>query len=86
MPAVIHLANSWGSPAGPCIPVAVSDAAYGPTVADTAPAPKPSPEGMVWIPGGEYSMGSLDPRGSICVGDQSMSDARPIHRVYVDGT
>jgi sulfatase modifying factor 1 len=35
-----------------------------------------SHEGMVWIPGGEFFMGS----------DEAMfPDARPIHRVYVDG-
>lgn len=31
---------------------------------------------MVWIPGGEFAMGAADPQ---------MTDARPIHRVYVDG-
>ncbi|MFL6446786.1 MAG: formylglycine-generating enzyme family protein [Bryobacteraceae bacterium] len=35
-----------------------------------------SHEGMVWIPGGEFSMGSDEPM---------FPDARPIHRVYVDG-
>jgi sulfatase modifying factor 1 len=40
---------------------------------------------MVWIPGGEFSMGSDDPRGFLCGGPDSMGDARPIHRVYVDG-
>jgi formylglycine-generating enzyme required for sulfatase activity len=40
---------------------------------------------MVWIPGGEFSMGSEDPRGSLCGGPDAMGDARPIHRVYVDG-
>ena len=32
---------------------------------------------MAWIPGGEYSMGSEDPMMG--------ADARPVHRVYVDG-
>jgi len=40
---------------------------------------------MVWIPGGEFSMGSIDPRDSICGGPDAMPDARPIHRVRVDG-
>src|SRR5262249_41854055 len=35
-----------------------------------------TPAGMVWIPGGEFSMGSDEP---------TFSDARPWHRVYVDG-
>jgi len=39
----------------------------------------------VWIPGGEFSMGSEDPRGSLCGGPDAMGDARPVHRVYVDG-
>jgi formylglycine-generating enzyme required for sulfatase activity len=40
---------------------------------------------MDYIPGGEFSMGSLDPSNMMCGGDQPMSDARPLHRVYVDG-
>jgi sulfatase modifying factor 1 len=40
---------------------------------------------MVWIPGGEFSMGTDDPRGMACGGPDAMPDARPIHRVYVDG-
>ncbi len=30
-------------------------------------------------------MGSEDPRGSVCGGPDAMGDARPIHRVMVDG-
>jgi len=40
---------------------------------------------MVWIPGGEFSMGIADPRGKPDGGPDPMADARPIHRVYVDG-
>jgi formylglycine-generating enzyme required for sulfatase activity len=40
---------------------------------------------MVWIPGGEFSMGTDDPTRSLCGGNDPMADARPIHRVYVDG-
>lgn len=55
------------------------------TIVNSSPAPALSPEGMVYIPGGEFSMGSLDPTEMFCGGDQPMDDARPLHRVYVDG-
>ena len=45
-----------------------------------------APEGMVWIPGGEFSMGAAEPPGmndaSAC---RPPSIPGPIHRVYVDG-
>ena len=44
-----------------------------------------APENMVWIPGGEFSMGSINPVGMDVGGDKDMDDARPVHRVYVDG-
>jgi formylglycine-generating enzyme required for sulfatase activity len=37
-------------------------------------APGPAPDGMVWIPGGEFWMGADD-----------FPDAQPWHRVWVDG-
>jgi formylglycine-generating enzyme len=41
---------------------------------------------MVWIPGGEFSMGVQSPRDmNDAVGMQATLDSRPIHRVYVDG-
>jgi sulfatase modifying factor 1 len=46
---------------------------------------KPPPLGMVWIPGGEFSMGCSDPRDLPHGGHDAMPDCRPIHRVYVDG-
>jgi formylglycine-generating enzyme required for sulfatase activity len=40
---------------------------------------------MVWIPGGEFSMGAQDPPNvNDAVGMQAVTDSRPIHRVYVD--
>jgi len=58
---------------------------FEPTLANTAEAPAPVPEGMAWIPGGEFSMGANDPPDRNEVGMQATDDARPIHRVYVDG-
>jgi formylglycine-generating enzyme required for sulfatase activity len=42
---------------------------------------------MAWIPGGEFSMGCKIPSQCACGENKcdSMDDAQPIHRVYVDG-
>ena len=58
---------------------------FGPTVPNTAPPPRTAPAGMVWIPGGEFSMGAADSPSDGEVGMQATKDSRPIHRVYVDG-
>jgi formylglycine-generating enzyme len=60
-------------------------AAFGPTIQTASPAPATSPRGMAWIPGGEFSMGAMDPPAINEVGMHAATDARPIHRVYVDG-
>jgi formylglycine-generating enzyme required for sulfatase activity len=60
---------------------------FAPTIANKGPAPPNTPKGMVWIPGGEFSMGCKSPSADNCTmatmtaGD----DAQPVHRVYVDG-
>lgn len=43
--------------------------------ASPQPPPGPAPEGMVWIPGGTFEMGS----------EQGRPDERPVHTVSVDG-
>ena len=66
---------------------APATAQFAPTIANAAAPPGPPPHGMVWIPGGEFSMGAVDPLGQDAnvVGMQATTDSRPIHRVYVDG-
>ena len=51
-------------------------AASTPTLSRRTAAPGKAPEGMIWIPGGEFWMGSDEP---------DFADARPWHRVYVNG-
>ncbi len=60
--------------------------ALAPTIPNKTAPPGPAPEGMVWIPGGEFSMGS-DGKcdGKSCCSPATVADALPIHRVYVDG-
>jgi sulfatase modifying factor 1 len=64
---------------------AAEAAAFGPTILISTQTPAPLPPGMAWIPGGEFSMGAMDPPATSAVGLHAAADARPIHRVYVDG-
>ncbi len=48
----------------------------GPPVIEAEHGPDAAPDGMVWIRGGEFSMGS---------DEEMFSDARPVHRVAVKG-
>jgi formylglycine-generating enzyme required for sulfatase activity len=61
--------------------------AFLPTKPNAAKPAGPTPDGMVWIPGGEFSMGATDPVGDDKneVGMLATRDSRPIHRVYVNG-
>jgi formylglycine-generating enzyme len=54
-----------------------SERAPSPTAIPAAPPAGPPPPGMRWVPGGEYTMGTDDPR--------SFPNERPAHRVKVSG-
>lgn len=47
--------------------------------------PGAAPAGMVWIPGGEFSMGSTVESEGLCHVKGVTRDALPVHRVVVDG-
>jgi formylglycine-generating enzyme required for sulfatase activity len=59
---------------GGCLALAVlAYAVYGPS---RSGSPGPAPEGMVWVAGGQFWMGS---------DDSNYPDTQPVHQVHVDG-
>jgi formylglycine-generating enzyme len=78
-----------GSAADGVNPATATDSAslspFLPTVENKTPAPASPPEGMVWIPGAEFSMGSTVDSESLCGLPGVTRDGQPVHRVYVDG-
>ena len=75
------------TPAGtPAIAGAAASPATGfaPTTPFATTPPGDAPKGMVWIPGGEFSMGAATPPAMDAVGMKQTTDSRPIHRVFVD--
>ena len=60
-------------------------AEFQPTVANKNRPSGKAPQGMVWIPGGEFSMGAaVNGEGSHEM-PMASNDAGPVHRVRVDG-
>lgn len=73
---LLNPTKSWPSAAG--------NGVFEPTIENKLAAPSETPAGMVWIPGGEFSMGSDAESESICGLPGVTRDAVPVHRVYVD--
>ncbi len=74
----------WPAPPPPAATSGPAAAVFAATLANPSPVPEAAPAGMVWIPGGEFSMGAAEPPAMDDVGMQATTDSRPIHRVYVD--
>src|SRR6476620_2837409 len=58
---------------------------FKPTIENRSSPRGKAPKGMVWIPGGEFSMGSDNTGESLCSTPGITRDAQPIHRVFLDG-
>ena len=83
--ATIVLALS-GHTVEPVASAVKETSSFAPTISKPSKPPNPVPEGMVWIPGGEFSMGSEGKcDGKSCCSPATIADALPIHRVDVDG-
>src|SRR5262249_58114669 len=67
-----------------CVPTFAGSEGFESTVANKNSSPGKAPDGMVWIPGGEFSMGAaVGGEGSHAM-PMASNDSQPIHRVYVD--
>src|SRR5437016_10110128 len=58
---------------------------FAPTIPNKTPASGQAPEGMVWIPGGKFSMGASTNGHGTDEMPMASNDAEPVHRVRVDG-
>src|SRR6266481_1543952 len=59
--------------------------AFEPTRSNKTRAPDKAPEGMVWIPGGEFSMGAVVNGEGSHEMPMASNDAEPVHRVRIEG-
>jgi sulfatase modifying factor 1 len=83
VPGMISIASAQGvAPTVKSVPVPADE--FGVTIPNPVPPPSPAPEGMVWIPGGEFAMGSSRASEAMCSVPGVTHDAQPVHRVYVD--
>jgi formylglycine-generating enzyme required for sulfatase activity len=68
-----------------CVPVFGVAEKFQPTIPNKNSPPGKAPEGMVWIPGGEFSMGAAVNGEGTHEMPMASNDSQPVHRVYVDG-
>ena len=76
---------AWAAIAQDASGIILNQPRYLPTVPGVSSAPGQAPAGMVWIPGGEFSMGVAGLNPSMCSVRSSSDDASPIHRVRMHG-
>jgi len=62
-----------------------TSAAFGDTIPNRGTPTQPAPADMVWIPGGEFSMGAEQTSETMSDVPGVTRDSLPVHRVYVDG-
>src|SRR5712671_4901685 len=79
-----HLSPANKVEAGQRMIDAAEVSVFGPTIPNTAPVPAPSPHGMAWIPGGEFSMGAQHAPDMNDVARHATTDSRSIHLADVD--
>src|SRR5437762_7418277 len=76
---------SFSPPLARWVDAQEASSAFEPTLPNKTRAPGKAPGGMVWIPGGEFSMGAAVNGEGGHEMPMASNDAGPIHRVRVDG-
>src|ERR1700679_1599710 len=73
--ALVRLVSSHEAPSARASVSSPSHEDFAPTIQNALTPPQKSRTGMAWIPGGEFSMGSKDPRMLPQGGGEAMADA-----------